>query len=152
KDARARALGDAFAPAQRARYVVAGFVIPLGLAVWAIVGLATRSAVALGWMIELMFFLVGWHYVKQGFGVMTVLAARRAVVFRPPERLALPAHCLAGWAHAWASRAHAGRESEEKGVVYTALGRPPWLGQLTGIALVLTLVALVVTLVQKRRR
>ena len=30
-------------------------------------------------MIQLMFLLVGWHYVKQGFGVLTVLSARRGV-------------------------------------------------------------------------
>ena len=52
-----------------------------------------------------MFLLVGWHYVKQGFGVMTVLSARRGVTFRPRERLAILAHCFAGWAYAWANPA-----------------------------------------------
>ena len=49
------------------------------LAAWAILALALHSAQALGWMIQLMFLLVGWHYVKQGFGVLTVLSARRGV-------------------------------------------------------------------------
>src|SRR4051812_7173735 len=89
RDARARAFGDAFAPAQRARYLVAGLVVPIVLATWAIAGLALRSAVTLGWMIQLMFLLVGWHYVKQGFGVMIVLAARRGITFLPRERLAI---------------------------------------------------------------
>src|SRR5580692_9371819 len=40
RDARARAFGDAFAPAQRARYLVAGVVVPAALAAWAIAGLA----------------------------------------------------------------------------------------------------------------
>jgi hypothetical protein len=152
RDARARALGGAFEPAQRARYVLAGFVVPLGLAAWAITGLATRSAVTLGWMIQLMFLLVGWHYVKQGFGVMVVLAARRGVTFRPRERLAILAHCYAGWAHAWASHATPGREVEEKGVVYTTLALPQGLDRVTRVVLVATVVALVVTLGRKWRR
>ena len=152
RDARARALGPAFAPAQRARYVLAGLVVPLGLAAWAIAGLATRSAVTLGWMIQLMFLLVGWHYVKQGFGVMIVLAARRGVTFRPRERLAILAHCYAGWAYAWASHAAPGREVEEKGVVYTNLALPPGIERVTRVALVATLIVLVVALVGKWRR
>src|SRR6202521_4579707 len=64
--ARARAFGNAFGRAQRARYILAAAVVPLALAAWAAFALATRSAVALGGMIQLMFLLVGWHYVKQG--------------------------------------------------------------------------------------
>jgi hypothetical protein len=152
KDARARAFGGAFEPAQRARYVVVGLVVPLALAAWAIAGLATRSAATLGWMIQLMFLLVGWHYVKQGFGVMIVLAARRGVTFRPRERLAILLHCFAGWAYAWASPADPGREVEEKGVVYTTLAHPPGLERVTQIALVATLIPLVALLVRKWRR
>ena len=62
-----------------------------------------------------MFLLVGWHYVKQGFGVMTVLAARRGVRFRPRERLAILAHCFAGWAYAWASPADPGTRGRGEG-------------------------------------
>jgi hypothetical protein len=152
KDARARALGEAFTPAQRARYVLAGFVIPAALAAWAIAGLAMKSAVTLGWMIQLMFLLVGWHYVKQGFGVMTVLAARRGVTFQPRERLAVLAHCFAAWAHAFARRSHPGLEVEEKGVVYTMAALPPGLDRFTLPVLAATAIALVAVLVQKRRR
>ncbi len=83
EDARARAFGREFAPWQRARYLVAGIVVPVGLVAWAATALAARSPYSLGLLIQLMFFLVGWHYVKQGFGVMTVLAARRGVRLLP---------------------------------------------------------------------
>jgi hypothetical protein len=152
EDARARALGSAFSPAQRIRYVVAGFVVPLLLGAWAIAALALKSAVVLGWMIQLMFLLVGWHYVKQGFGAMTVLAAHRGVTFRPRERLVILAHCFAAWAHAWARRGYPGQEVEEKGVVYTTIPRPAWLGGVTAVLLSATVVALVAVLVGKWRR
>jgi hypothetical protein len=152
KDGTARAFGSAFKPWQRVRYLVAGVLVPLTLALWASSALATRSAASLGLMIQLMFFLVGWHYVKQGFGVMTVLAARRGVRFSPRERWALLAHCFAGWAYAWASPADPGTDVEEKGVVYTTLAHSRGLEHATHAVFLVTGLVLLGVLVQKRRR
>jgi hypothetical protein len=99
-----------------------------------------------------MFFLVGWHYVKQGFGVMTVLAARRGVRFSPHERLAILAHCYAGWAYAWASPYDPGKEVEEKGVVYTTIAHPHGLERVTLVVFLASAVWLFGVLVQKWRR
>ena len=137
---------------QRARYVGAGLVAPLLMTAWITTALVTRSAYALGLMIQLMFLLVGWHYVKQGFGVMTVLAARRGVRFSPRERLAILAHCFAGWAYAWASPYDLGKEVEEKGVVYTTLAHPIGLERFTHVVFVASAVLLLGVLVQKWRR
>ena len=139
-------------PWQLARYVAAGVVTPLVLGVWAVAAIATKSALALGLLIQLMFLLVGWHYVKQGFGVMLVLSARRGVRFDPRERAAILAHCLAGWAYAWASPADPGTEVEEKGVVFTTVVHPVWLERLTHAVLFATAAALLWVLVQKLRR
>ena len=139
-------------PWQRARYFVAGIVVPLALGAWATAALATKSATALGLMIQLMFLLVGWHYVKQGFGVMTVLAARRGVRFGRFERVAILAHCFAGWAYAWASPADAGTEVEEKGVVYMTVAHPLWLDRLTHGVFLATAVVLLAVLAKKWRR
>ena len=152
KDARARALGDAFAPAQRARYLLAGVVVPALLVAWAALALATRSAVALGLMLQLMFLLVGWHYVKQGFGLLMVLSARRGVRYTARERFVVLAHCYAGWAYAWASPFDPGKEVEEKGVVYTTLAHAAWLEHLTHAVFLATAAGLGWVLVQKRRR
>jgi len=147
-----RAFGGAFGSGLRARYVVAGIAVPIGLAVWAVAALATKSAAGLGLLIQLMFLSVGWHYVKQGFGVMVVLAARRGVRFARGERLALLAHAFAGWAYAWASPADAGTEVEEKGVVFTTVVHPIWLEHVTGAVFAATAFALVLVLVRKWRR
>jgi hypothetical protein len=149
KDAKNRAFGDVWGTAQRIRYLVAGLFVPFGLAAWAITALVVQSAYALGLMIELMFVLVGWHYVKQGFGVLTVLSARRGVRFSAPERWAFLAHCFAGWAYAWSSPSGGGIEVEEKGVVYTSLAHSASIEQLTQIAFGLSTLVLVAVLVRK---
>ncbi len=152
RDARARAFGPAFTPGQRARYVLAGIVGPALLAAWVLWAVWARSALGLGRLTELMFLLVGWHYVKQGFGVLVVLAARRGVRFHGRERAALLAHAYAGWAYAWANPAQPAREVEEKGVVYTALAHPAVLERIALAALILTAMWLALVLVQRWRR
>ena len=152
RDVKNRALGASYEPAQRVRYLVAGVVVPVVLAAWGIAGLASGSAHVLGWLFESMFLLVGWHYVKQGFGVLTVLSARRGVRFSPLERKAALAHCYAGWAYAWANPASASKEVEEKGVVYRALAHPPALELVALVAFALSSVALVAALWRKFRR
>ncbi len=149
---RARVFGGEFSALQRVRYVLAGFVVPLLLAAWGVAAVARGSAPLLGWMIQLMFLLVGWHYVKQGFGVLTVISARRGVSFTAFERRALLAHCYAGWAFAWASPYDPGQELEEKGVVYKTLAHPHYLFHVTlAIFLLSTLVGLVALVVKWRR-
>jgi hypothetical protein len=152
RDARARAFGRAFAPAQRLRYVLAGLVAPAVLAGWAAIALAAHSAQAIGLMMELMFLLVGWHYVKQGFGVMVILAARRGVRLSSFERRVILAHCYAGWAYAWANPAQPAREVEEKGVTYRAFARPPALEHVALAVLIVTAALVVGVLVAKWRR
>jgi hypothetical protein len=152
KDVRERAFGKHFSPLQRARYLVAGFLAPVVLALWAGLSLATRSAHSMGLLIQLMFFLVGWHYVKQGFGVLTVLSSRRGFRFSAIERKVLLAHCFAGWAYAWASPADPGITVEEKGVVYASLPRPPALELVTGVVFAASTLALIFVLAQRWRR
>ena len=152
RDFVSRAFGGALNVGQRARYLGAGVLAPLALAVWAGVSLATKSAVALGLFIQLMFLLVGWHYVKQGFGVMLVLAARRGVRFDGRERMAILAHCLAGWAYAWANPADPGTEVEEKGVVFTTVVHPVWFERLTLAVFLSTACVLLYVLGRKMRR
>lgn len=152
KDIRKRASSSEFPLSQRIRYLLAGLVVPATLTVWAIGAIALHSAQTLGWMIQLMFLLVGWHYVKQGFGVLTVLSARRGVRASPRERAAILFHCYAGWAYAWASPAIAAGEFEEKGVVYGAPAYPRWLELTTGVVLGLSTVALIGVLLAEWRR
>ena len=152
RDVRNRAFGAAFEPRQRARYLVAGALVPCALAAWLIWALTTSSAYSLGLAIQLMFLLVGWHYVKQGFGVLSVLSVRKGVRFSVFERRAILAHCFAGWAYAWANPASPAVESEEKGVVYFALSHPSWLDRTCALAFALSTFVLAAALIRKWQR
>jgi hypothetical protein len=152
RDLQARLFSAELPRAQRLRYLFAGFVAPLGLLLWASAALALHSARSLGALTQLMFLLVGWHYVKQGFGVVTVLSGRRGTSYGLAERRILLGHCFAGWAYAWASPFDPGRTVEEKGVVYTTFAQPHWLEPATRIAFFVSALLLVVMLARKWRR
>lgn len=147
-----RLFGTALPPAQRARYWLAGVVAPLLLGGWALWALLTGSAVLLGAMTQLMFLLVGWHYVKQGFGVLVVLSARRGRLYSARERGILLAHCFAAWAYAWASPFDPGRHVEEKGVVYWTWPQPAWLEPSTRALFFASALAVAGILLRKWRR
>lgn len=152
KDLKQRAFGQAFAPWQRARYWFAGLFVPLGLTVWLLVAWSSASAKTLGWLIQAMFLLVGWHYVKQGFGVLSVLSARHGVRYSSFERRAILGHCFAGWAYAWASPAMPTSEAEEKGVLYWQFAHPKSLEQFTLVLFGVSALVLGFALFRKWRR
>lgn len=152
EDAKGRALGDAFPRALRWRWWLAGVIAPVALLAFGIGAVLTESNQALGAMVQLMFLLVGWHYGKQGFGVMSVLAARRGVRFSPNERRVLLAHVYVGWLFSWANPHDPGGLRVQKGVFYDALAHPVWLETVLLVALVASCLALVVTLARKVRR
>lgn len=152
RDVRARVWSTETSRLQRLRYVVAGFVVPVLLLAWVSHALSQRSASSLGLMIQLMFVLVGWHYVKQGFGVLAVLCLRRGVAFTRTERYVLVSHCFAAWAYAWLEPSDPGRLVEEKGVVYTTIAHGRNLELAGLVAVLLSLALVLVALVQKWRR
>lgn len=151
-DARTRSSSGSIPIAQRARWIVAGVMVPVLLVGWASWALASHAANALGAMVQLMNLAVGWHYGKQGFGVLTVLSARRGVGFEPIERRVLLAHVYATWALAWSSPPLRAGEYEERGVVYWAIARPEGLMWIAIAVCALSTIALVIVLARKARR
>jgi hypothetical protein len=150
--ARERLTSVEFSLGQRLRYVGAGVVAPVVLAGFIAWALSARSAEGLGLLFQLMFFLVSWHYVKQGFGVLLLLSARRNVRFSRLERGLFLAHCLSAWFYARATPFDPGAPQIEQGVFYHSLRHPAWLQTVTLVPFVLGAVGLGVALVSFYRR
>ena len=138
----ARLWGGEFQGLQRLRYAISGVIVPLLLCLWIAYSFVSVSAQWLAILIQTMYFLVGWHYVKQGFGVLTVLSARRGIYFDALERRVLLAHCFCGWIYAWAWPREWGAEYNEGGLIYTALAQPVWLEPLSRYLLIASILAL----------
>jgi hypothetical protein len=120
----------------RLRYWLCGVVAPLALAgamAWTI---AAGQPRALGLMVNVMFFLVGWHYVKQGYGMAMVDAALKRAFFTEAEKRALLRNAYVVWLLSWLllNRMLAGAVGTYWGVEYAFIAIPAPLAWLAGVA------------------
>jgi hypothetical protein len=87
--------------ALRRRYVFAGIIMPIVLfaAIAAAIGLESPTGIAV--LGSLFVFLTGWHYVKQGYGLLIVDSVLKRSFFQAWEKRLLIANCYAVWLSYW---------------------------------------------------
>ena len=96
-----KAFGEAYPPHLRARYIIAGIVAPLALIAFFAVAAASDSARVLGFGFNIMLFLVGWHYVKQGYGMIIVDSVFKKSFFAPRDKTILIINAYLCWLLSW---------------------------------------------------
>ncbi len=119
------------------RYLNAGIFVPvLLLAFFAYATYAQREEI-FSWGIYALFFFVGWHYVKQSYGVLIVLSALKRSYFSPRERRILLVNSYLVWMNSWlpgqvAVPGVTPTQSYEWGIGYTDFNflMPPYLLEL----------------------
>ena len=97
----AKALGTALGPVMRARYLFAGIAVPLLLAGYLGWGFLRADARMLGYAANAMALFVGWHYVKQGYGLLMVDCALKRQFFSAADKKVLLVNCYVVWAGGW---------------------------------------------------
>ena len=98
---RAVAFDAAADMALRLRYWWAGVAVPVLLVLFFAAALGWGNATAFGYAGNAMTFLVGWHYVKQGYGVLMVDAALRRSFLEGSDRRILLVNSFACWIASW---------------------------------------------------
>ena len=104
---REKAFGPERPRGLRLRYIIAGLIVPVALIVF-LAGTAISGNVrllALG--ANLMFFLVGWHYVKQGYGILIVDSVQKRLMFSERAKTIFRINGYACWIVAWLGLNHA---------------------------------------------
>ncbi|MES2015247.1 MAG: hypothetical protein V4484_02030 [Pseudomonadota bacterium] len=103
------------APDLRRRWLIAGVIAPVVLAVFLLTGALLSvhgQNVVLALTLSSMGLLVGWHYVKQGFGMAMMDAALKKRYWPAPTRKALLMNAYACWGAAW-TLANSGATAQE---------------------------------------
>jgi hypothetical protein len=98
---RAVAGGAEIDRALRNRYVAAGIIVPVALVLFFVIALLQPDARMLGYGGNAMTFFVGWHYVKQGYGMLMVDAALKKSFFSEAHKKVLLWNAYLGWIAAW---------------------------------------------------
>ncbi len=72
---------------QEKNFILPGITVPIILLlVWMCAGII-NSPIVMSGLLYSMYFLVGWHYVKQGFGILMVHSSLRMIYFSKKEQI-----------------------------------------------------------------
>lgn len=142
---RARVTGKEFCAALRWRYIFAALVAPTLLIAFFSYCLLTGAPSLLGKGANLMLFLVGWHYVKQGFGMLMLDAALKKNYFDATSKKILLANAHAVWLLSYLLANDAFQEKELWNLKYYSFQPPGWL--ITGMACLVVLTSIGVLVV-----
>src|SRR5437868_962077 len=133
----------------RPRYFWAAVAVPVLLGGFLAYAFANGRADLIGHSLNLMFFLVGWHYVKQVFGCVIVTSARRKLYYSGLERKILLSNLFSLWSLSWIQGQSGSQSFTFYGIVYAGLGLSRGLLPYAYAAVGLTLLAVVAMHVRK---
>ena len=116
----------AFSPESglRLRYQIAGIAVPACIAVFFAVAIARGSAALLGLAANVMFFTVGWHYAKQGYGILMVDAVHNDTRFDAGARQRLLCNTHLTWVTYWLLYNNAFAAHDYWGLTYLMFDMP----------------------------
>ncbi len=127
----------------RMSYIWAAVVVPVLLFGFLVYAYAAGRGDLLGHSVNLMFFLVGWHYVKQVFGCVIVTSARRKIYYAQNERRIILCNLFALWAISWLQSQTTTQAFGFYGINYSGLGLSTSFSQAAYIMLALSGVGLI---------
>jgi hypothetical protein len=119
--------GDGYDRNLQIRYIIAGIAVPLIMGAFFAYGSVTGNARLLGYATNAMGFFVGWHYVKQGYGMLMVDAVLKRRFFKDQDKKVLLFNGYAVWLFAWLQTNVVITERQYWGLDYYTFAVPPWL-------------------------
>ncbi len=105
----------------------AGCIVPLLMIGYFFTALQTGSMAMMTYSIHVMYFLVGWHYIKQIFGCVIVLSAQKKVFFHRYERWIILSALYSLWLVKFFAANLGNALAKFFGIPYAALNFPPEL-------------------------
>ena len=141
-----KAFGQAYPTHLRIRYIIAGIVAPLALICFFAIAFVSGSPRAVGFGFNIMLFLVGWHYVKQGYGMIIVDSVLKKNFFTPRDKSILVVNAYLCWLLSWGFLNHTVAKRDMFGLSAYSFPIPDFLliiaGVATAISTALTLVVM----------
>jgi hypothetical protein len=86
----------------RLKVINAAFIMPVALIILLAVAYVKQSGALMADIYSFMIFTVGWHYAKQGYGMLIVMSAKKGFFFTQGERNVLLFHTHVSWLMGWA--------------------------------------------------
>jgi len=136
-----KAFGGTLGREMQARYLFSGLIGPALLAAFLAWGALAADTRLLGYGANLMGLAVGWHYAKQGYGMLMVDAALKRRFLDERTKKVLVANCYAVWLAGWVGLNIAISKEDLWGLAYYSFALPQPLYVVTVIAAIATTAA-----------
>ena len=107
------------------RYWFAGIVVPsllVGLLVYGVVG---PDHTVLGYLVNFRLFTLGWHYAKQGLGILSLLNREKGCQISRIERTLFHTNTHLVWLAIWSHFNRTGTSSYYIGIPFQSFELPP---------------------------
>ena len=136
--------GDKFSEIfKKLKFFIPAIVVPVVLIGYFFVCFYWKSPDLLGYAANAMFFFVGWHYVKQIYGVILVTTIRSGYFLSSKEKLLLRFHMYPLWMVSFINGNLSGATAIFYGINYKTFNLPIYAMTINFAALVLSLGILV---------
>jgi hypothetical protein len=109
------------------RYIFAGIVVPIIMGGFFAYSVANGSARMLGYAANMLGFFVGWHYVKQGYGILMVDSVLKRLFFSDLDKKVFLVNGYAVWLLSWMQINATITEKQYLGLDYYTFAIPGWL-------------------------
>lgn len=133
----------------RLRYLWAGIAAPVLLAAFFAYATSLDDSRVLGYAVNAMSFFVGWHYVKQGYGVLIVLSVVRRLFFSTFEKYVLLINAYAIWVCSWMRANQYLAEDRRWGVSSYTFDMPDQLVTLSKVVAAVATIAFVLVILRR---
>ncbi len=127
----------------RWRYAFAGLAVPVIIIAVFAVAYGSGNRLLLGSCVSAMFFFVGWHYVKQGYGMLIVDSVVNRSFFNEVEKKYFRINAYACWIFFFLLTSHLLREQDYLGLHYYFVPFPVWFLYVAAAAMAVTTVLVV---------
>ncbi|ESX15823.1 MULTISPECIES: hypothetical protein [unclassified Mesorhizobium] len=144
--------GDGYDRSLQLRYIFAGIVVPLVMAGFFAYGAVAANTRLLGFATNAMFFFVGWHYVKQGYGMLMVDAVLKRKFFDDRDKKVLLVNSYAVWILSWLQTNTAVTQGKYYGLDYYTFAVPSWITDIALLAAIASTAATLLMLVNRWRK
>ena len=134
----------------RVRYIVAGLLVPTAVAGFFSTSIGMNDARMLSYGTNIMLFFVGWHYVKQGYGMLIVDSVLKRKFFIDSEKKILVVNAYTCWIFFWLLTNWTISEQNIWGLKSSAFSIPIWILYSGGMVAMVTTV-LTLSMLRKKR-
>ncbi len=134
---------------RKIRLLISGFIAPLILIDFLLVGIIQEDHKMLGYATNIMLFLVGWHYVKQGYGILMILSVRQKIFYTNLQKKILLWNAYLCWICFWSFSNRGIYENFSYGIPYESFAVPPLFFKASVAACIISSLVSAVILLRK---